>query len=96
MNGTKELSFSVSLIQYITLQLEYTLLERQIDTIFHKDLDEKKIVELEMIYHSAYQLEQKALAQCFESATNLAQRAKVIKRMIRDFYCTGKECYFNY
>jgi hypothetical protein len=91
-----ESSLSFSLIRYLTLQLEYNLLERQV--FAHLESRQDDIVQLESIYFAAHELEEKAIESrnYMSSSEKLAQKAKVIKTIIRDFYCQGEKCYFNF
>lgn len=91
-------SISVSFIKYLTLQLEYNLLEK---TSYPKLIERPNpdtMVDIESIYYQAHLVENKALESVgFASgATLIAQKAKAIKDSIREIYCQGSSCYFNF
>lgn len=91
-------SISVSFIKYLTLQLEYNLLEKSSYPKLIEKHEPERMVDIESIYYQAHLVENKALESVgFASgAKQIAQKAKAIKDSIREIYCEGAKCYFNF
>lgn len=89
---------SVYFIKYLTLQLEYNLLEKTSYPKLLEKYDPDHMVDIESIYLQAHMVENKALESVgFASGASLiAQKAKAIKDSIREIYCQGFQCYFNF
>lgn len=91
-------SISVSFIKYLTLQLEYNLLEKSSYPKLIEKHSPEDMTEIESIYYQAHLVENKALESVgFASGASLiAQKARAIKDSIREIYCQGFQCYFNF
>lgn len=91
-------SISVSFIKYLTLQLEYNLLEKSSYSKLIEKPNPDAMADIESIYYQAHLVENKALESVdFASGASLiAQKARAIKDSIREIYCQGSQCYFNF